>query len=142
MSRCWLCLLCWSFLVWVCFCQYQCVRISVPRRADFCAVCVRVSPGDCGFLCVSLCHCVSGCVSLSHAGVPESVTPCLPQCLCVSVMCLPVSVWVSVCVYDSGCLRMSASVRVHRGEGCGRVSRSVSLCECAPRLCQGICLSA
>ena len=80
-------------------------------------LCVRVSPGD----CVSLCHCVSGCVSLSHAGVPESVTLCLPRCLCVSVMCLPVSVWVSVCVYDSGCLRMSASVRVHRGEGCGRV---------------------
>lgn len=119
-------------------CQCKCP----PLCRLLCCVCARVSRRLWFSMCVSLCQCVSGCVSLSHVGVPEFVTVCLPQCLCVSVMCLPVSVWVSVCVYDSGCLRMSVFVRVHRGEGCGRVPKSVSMCECVPRVCQGVCLSA
>ena len=36
-------------------CQYE----SVHHGADFCAVCVHVSLGDSGFLCVCLCVSVS-----------------------------------------------------------------------------------
>lgn len=49
-------------------------------------------------MCVSLCQCVSGCVSLSHVGVPEFVTVCLPQCLCVSDVSACVRVGVCVCL--------------------------------------------
>lgn len=58
-SPCWLCLLCWLFLVWVFLSVPMCQYESVHHCADFCAVCVHVSLGDCGFLCVCLCVSVS-----------------------------------------------------------------------------------
>lgn len=61
---------------------------------------------------VSVCLCVSGCVSPSHVGVTEFVSVCLGDS--VSVMYLPVSMWVcvsmcvclsvQVCLPQYGCL--------------------------------------
>lgn len=78
------------------------VFLSVPMCQDRCppscrlpcCVCVRESPGDAGSLCVSLCHCVSGCVSLSHAGVPESAS----VCVCVGGVSACVRVGVCACL--------------------------------------------
>lgn len=66
---------------------------------------------------VSVCLCVSGCVSPSHVGVTEFVSVCFGDS--VSVMYLPVSMWVCVCqcvsVSVCRCVCLSMGVCVYQG---------------------------